>query len=355
MNEGIGRGLAMHDEDNQFLENLIRLEPNAPEDTEDEKAFAEEESEEIPGLIDLGVDEEVDEDEEPPALLGKSLPAKATSAEEAGASSKKHPKITSIQAQKRKGRYNIYLNDKYAFPVDEALIIKHLLRKGMEVSPELQATLKAEDTFRKAYQRALNYLSYGLRSEKEVRDDLIEREFEEYTDEVIEKLKDQRLINDLEYAKAYVRTAANLNRKGPRVIARELKKRGIDELKIEEAMPEYQQEDLVYNAVFLAEKQWKKAKKKSQKEAVQKVRQFLMQKGFNKDTINIAIETIDTEKDDDEEYEALVVQGEKAWKRYARKTEGYELKQKTKAYLYTKGYPTELINRFLEAKEEELS
>lgn len=329
---------------NELPDNLVRLEPN-----QKKKKTSEVEKEEIE--VSRGNREGKGSE----TIEQKSLPAKATSVEEAGASSRPHPKITSIQAQKRKGRYNIYLNDKYAFPVDEALIIKHFLRKGMEVSPELQATLKAEDTFRKAYQRALNYLSYGLRSEKEVRDDLIEKEFEEYTDEVIEKLKDQRLINDVEYAKAYVRTAANLNRKGPRVIQNDLKKRGIDELKIEEALPEYKHEDQVDNAVFLAEKQWKKAKKKSQKEAIQKVRQYLIQKGFNTDIINVVIETIDTEKDNDEEYEALVVQGEKAWKRYARKADGYELKQKTKAYLFTKGYPFELINQFIETKEEELS
>jgi regulatory protein len=261
-------------------------------------------------------------------------------------------KITRIQAQKKKGRYNIYLNGEYAFPVDEALIVKHYLRKGMVVSSELEQTLKEEDTFRKAYQRALNYLSYGLRSEKEVRDDLAEKEFEEYADAVIDKLKDQRLIDDVEYAKAYVRTAANLNRKGPRVIANELKRRGINELKIEEALPEYSEEDQVDNAVTLAEKQWKKAKKKSEREAIQYVRQFLMQKGFQADVINVALETIDTDKEEDEEYEALVKQAEKAWKRYARKVDGYDLEQKIKAYLFQKGYPSELIQRFIDSKSE---
>ena len=143
--------------------------------------------------------------------------------------------ITSIQAQKRPGRYNIYLGEEYAFPVDEELIIKYMLHKGMVLSPAFQEELKVEDVSRKAYQRALNYLSYGLRSEKEVRDDLKEKEFEEQADEVIERLKEQRLIDDLEYAKSFVRTSANLNRKGPSVIQNELFRRGIDKLSIEEA------------------------------------------------------------------------------------------------------------------------
>lgn len=317
--------------DDKFPENLVRLEPN-----------------------------NVDKDES--SLKNKQLKKKRSEKNmhrvNKNSSQKnedsKLPVITKIQSQKKKGRYNIFLDEEYAFPVDEALIVKHLLRKGMEVSSEFQQILQTEDTFRKAYQRSLNYLSYGLRSEKEVRDDLIEKEFEEYVFDVIQKLKEQRLINDLEYAKSYVRTAANLNRKGPRTIQNELKQRGIDELKIEEAMPEYPFEDQMENAVKLAEKQWAKTKRQSQRETLQKVKQFLMQKGFSTDVINIAVETIDTEKEADEEYDALVLQGEKAWGRYARKAEGYELIQKTKAYLFNKGYPSELIQRFIDQKEEEV-
>ncbi|WP_256864654.1 recombination regulator RecX [Marinilactibacillus piezotolerans] len=261
--------------------------------------------------------------------------------------------ITSIQAQKRPGRYNIYLGEEYAFPVDEELIIKYMLHKGMVLSPAFQEELKVEDVSRKAYQRALNYLSYGLRSEKEVRDDLKEKEFEEQADEVIERLKEQRLIDDLEYAKSYVRTSANLNRKGPSVIQNELFRRGIDKLSIEEAMFEYSYEDQFDNAYILAEKAWKKARQKSQREAVQKVKQHLMQKGFNMDIIQEVINEMDTDKSEDEEFEALAIQGEKAWKRYSRKSSGYELVQKTKSSLFQKGYPSELIKRFTDMKEEE--
>ncbi|WP_208559639.1 recombination regulator RecX [Marinilactibacillus kalidii] len=272
---------------------------------------------------------------------------------------KKEPKkekknvITSIQAQKRQGRYNIFIDEKYAFPVDEELIIRHMLHKGMVVTKEFQETLEEEDVSRKAFQRALNYLSYGMRSEKEVRDDLIEKEFEAYIDEVVEKLKDQRFIDDLEYAKSYVRTSANLNRKGPKVIMNELNRKGIDKLQTEEAMEEYSYEDQFDNAFNLAEKAWKKANQKSQREAIQKTKQFLLQKGYDMDIIQAVITELDTEKSEDEEYDSLVIQGERAWKRYAHKASGYELIRKTKTSLFQKGYPSDLIQRFIEQKEEE--
>lgn len=262
-------------------------------------------------------------------------------------------KITSIQAQKRPGRYNIFINEVYAFPVDEELIIRHMLHKGMVVSKEFQESLQEEDVSRKAYQRALVYLSYGMRSEKEVRDDLIDKEFEEYVEEIIEQLKDQRLIDDLDYAKSYVRTAANLNKKGPKTIMNELNRKGIDKSLIEEGMLEYSFEDQFDNAFNLAEKSWRKSNQKSQREAIQKTKQFLLQKGYDMDIIQEVVNEMDTEKSEDEEYDALVVQGEQAWRRYSSKAKGYDLIRKTKTSLFQKGYPSELIQRFIEMKEEE--
>ena len=41
--------------------------------------------------------------------------------------------ITAIVAQKRPGRFNVFLNGQYAFPVAESVLIKYRLYKGMEV------------------------------------------------------------------------------------------------------------------------------------------------------------------------------------------------------------------------------
>jgi len=261
--------------------------------------------------------------------------------------------ITSITSQKRKGRYNIFIDGEYAFPVDEAILIKHLLRKDMEISIDFQKQIEKEDGFYKAYQTALNYLSYALRSEKEVKDNLIEKEYDDYIESVIQKLKTQRLINDLEYAKSYVRTAANINRKGPRVISQELRKRGIEELQIEDALIEYPASQQIENVEALIKKKWKKSSKTSQRDKVKKVKAYLMQKGYSNDIIQEAFNHVDTEMDENEEYRSLVKQADKAWRRYSRKTDGFELIQKMKSFLYGKGYPSELINEYIEEKEKE--
>jgi len=262
------------------------------------------------------------------------------------------PKITKITTQRRKGRYNIFLDDKYAFAVDESILVSRLLRKGMEISPELQKELEVEDTGKKAYQRAVVYLQYSLRSEKEVREDLIKHEFADQADDVIDLLKDQRFINDLEYAKSYVRTSANLNRKGPKVIERELISKGITEQEIWTAMEEYPFSQQLENALKLGEKVIQKSSRRSSRQTRQQISQHLMQKGYSSDVINEVLPNLEFEKEEDEEWDALVLQGEKAWRRYG-KFDNRERVQKTKSNLYQKGFPMELITRFTDEKSQE--
>lgn len=261
--------------------------------------------------------------------------------------------ITKITTQKRKGRYNIFLDDKYAFPVDESVLIKYMLQKGMEVSKELEDKITNDDMVQKAFQRALAYLSHNLRSEKQVRDDLIDKEYEDQADEVIEKLKDMNLLNDLELAKSYVRTSANINRKGPRNIQNELfRKYGVDENMQLDALEEYPADQQLENAIHLGNKKIKQSKKNSSFDTKNKVKQFLMQKGYDKDIIDEAIDLLDYEKSEDEEWEALLKQANKAWRRYSRKFQGNERNQKVKTNLYQKGFPGNLINQYIEEMEE---
>jgi len=259
--------------------------------------------------------------------------------------------ISKIEPQKRKGRYNVFINDEFAFGVDEEVLIKFELNKGLHVTRELQKEIENEESYYKAYQKTLNYLSYSLRSEKQIRDYLKKNEFEHFSNRMIEQLKSMRLIDDLNFAQSFVRSQANINQKGPRNIAQDLKQKGISEDKILTALDEYPYEQQLENAIALAEKKWNKTNKNSTVESIQKVKSYLMNKGYDFEILDEALSAIDTEKDEEVEYEALVKQGDKALKRYARKYEGYDLTQRLKGYLYSKGYPTELINRYMDERE----
>lgn len=261
--------------------------------------------------------------------------------------------ITSISSQKRPGRYNIFIDESYAFAVDEQVLIDFMLTKGMAVNPELQEKIQKADNAQKAYQAALHYLSYQLRSEKEIYDYLIDKEYQDHADRVIDKLREMKLLDDQAYAESFVRTKAAVNYHGPVEIRRNLYRKGVAESLIDQALlSEYSEEMRLENAQRLADKQVKKNKNRSNRESQQRIRQFLLQKGFANDTITEVFEELDFEKDDDDEREALIKQGEKAWRRYS-KFDLFNCKQKTYANLYQKGFPSDMISQFISEKESE--
>ncbi|MGP6140276.1 recombination regulator RecX [Jeotgalibaca sp. A127] len=260
--------------------------------------------------------------------------------------------ITKITVQKkRKDRFNIFVDGEYAFPVSEAVLIKLGLNKGMQLTPERMEEIERENSAYMAYTTAVDYLSYGLRSEKEVRTKLREQEIPEiYIEPTLQRLRDQKYIDDVIYGESYTRTAMTINRKGPRVIAQELKLKGLDEPTILTALDQYPEEVQLENAQALAEKTLRKQSRVSSREGGQKTRLYLQQKGFDKEIIQQVFEELDTEKSEADELDALRVQGDKAWTRYARKAKGRELAQKVRASLYQKGFPGELINMYIEEK-----
>ena len=261
--------------------------------------------------------------------------------------------ISKISPQKRKGRYNIFIDNTFAFGVDEEVLLKFQLSKGMHISKELQEEIESEESYYKVYQRTLNYLTYSLRSEKQIRDYLKKHDAEQYSDRMVEHFKELRLLDDLNYAESYVRTMANVNQKGPRNVEMDLVGKGISDDKIALALEEYPYEQQFKNAQTLAEKRWRRAKNDSRVEGIQKVKQYLVNKGYSFEIADDVIDQLDTEVDEDVEYNALVKQGDRAIRRYSRKHEGYELVQRLKRYLYSKSFPSELINQFIDERNLE--
>jgi len=265
--------------------------------------------------------------------------------------------ITKITTQqKNKDRFNIFMDygkgEEYAFSVDSAVLIRFELRKGMEIDEFSILEIQFQDDIRKAYNRAINYLARRMRSEKEVRDYLAEKEIEQpIINEVIHKLAAQRYINDEEYALSYVRTQMNTTDKGPDLIRMELKERGINEGIIKHAIAEYPFEEQVEKAIKVAEKVIKKNSKESQRIVKQKAEQFLLRKGYSFDVILLALTEADTVKEIDEEMEAIRYQGEKTHRKYSKFT-GFEYTQKMKQALFRKGFSMDLIEKYLDEAEK---
>lgn len=255
--------------------------------------------------------------------------------------------ITMIQAQKRAGRYNVYVDGHYAFPVSESVLIDFRLFKGMEIDKQLEEQLSDADDIAQAYNRALDYLSQQLRTEKEVRTKLAGLEIPPATiDATIERLQALNLVDDRHYAASYVRTMMRTGDKGPRVIAQHLRQKGVTEHPIEDALQLYTAEERLAVGTAVAQKLAKRYQRQAFHTQGQKIRQGLITRGFASDEATKFVASLDLTPDVDQQADLLAKQGEKLWYRY-RTLGATERRYKTKQALYRKGFGLDDIDHWL--------
>ncbi|MCL2173779.1 RecX family transcriptional regulator [Candidatus Saccharibacteria bacterium] len=190
-------------------------------------------------------------------------------------------KITKISpAVKTTGRYNVFVDDKFAFSLDESQLVKIGLRKGDEISEERLDELKTESDFGKNYIRAVDLISRRLRSEKEIREYAFRKNWtKENTEKVVERLHERGFLNDEKFAASFVRSRATLKNYSRRKMELELTKKGIKK--------EIREKILTENEDFDETTALKKliAKKRNHYENDQKLIAYLARQGFSYDDI----------------------------------------------------------------------
>jgi regulatory protein len=144
--------------------------------------------------------------------------------------------ITEMRFQKRnKNRVNIIIDGQFAFGL--AAIEAARLRVGQTLSDEDIARLRAQDEVERAYERALNFLSYRPRSEAEVRANLRKKNLADTSIEtVVGRLDRAGLLDDRAFARYWVENRMQFNPRGPRALRYELRAKGVPDSIIADAL-----------------------------------------------------------------------------------------------------------------------
>ncbi|MBI2074421.1 MAG: RecX family transcriptional regulator [Candidatus Levybacteria bacterium] len=162
------------------------------------------------------------------------------------------------------------------------------------------------------YNRALRFLAFRPRSEKEVRDNLkrfqsrthsassgresskkVEEVDSGIVDQVINKLKQKNFINDEEFARWWIEQRTTFRPRGLRLIKIELRQKGIDQEIVEKILRNKDIKILGKDLINkLIEKRLPRYKGLEKREIYQKLGQFLARKGFDYDTIKEAIDEV---------------------------------------------------------------
>lgn len=187
-------------------------------------------------------------------------------------------KITAIEVQKRSpNRVNIFLDGEFAFGL--ARIVAAWLRVGQELDEKKIEQLQAEDARERALQQALLFLSYRARSETEIRQNLRKHEIPEIViDQTLERLRQDGFANDDQFAKAWIENRNAFRPRSRRMLAMELRQKGLGDESVKSALESVDDEALAYEA---AQKRAPRYKDLEWNDFRKKLSDFLARRGFS--------------------------------------------------------------------------
>lgn len=162
------------------------------------------------------------------------------------------------------------------------------------------------DNFEKLLGNSYRFLSFRPRSEKEVREYLRKKisnlQFpiynfknqEELISSIINKLKEQKFLDDFEFVKWWIEQRSKIKPKALKFIIFELKQKGISKELIEQVLEDgnFVIESDFDKAKKLAEKRIERYKNEDSQKKYEKMVRFLASKGFDYDTIKKVIDQI---------------------------------------------------------------
>lgn len=209
--------------------------------------------------------------------------------------------ITKIEAQKNPKRVNIYIDDEFAFGLDENIRYKYGLKSKMEITRDFIDNVLREEEENTAFSLVLNYLSFRQRSEKEVRDYLLEKDYgEDLILRVIDRCKHYDYINDYEFAKSFIKDKLGLKKHGFKRISYELSHKGIDRNIVDDIIYEIslENEDLEYNmALELAQKRLRSYRNDDRPKKYSKLSGYLQRRGYGFDIVSRVVKEVLRDED----------------------------------------------------------
>lgn len=148
---------------------------------------------------------------------------------------------------------------------------------------------------RDAYQLAIRFLGVKDRSRLEVARRLKRQDFDRATIEaVIAKLMDQGYLDDQAYAVNYVNYRVKISPRSRRLMAQELKYRGIAASQIETALKAVDERQLALACIHRQRRRWRRFEDPQRR---MKILAYLGNKGFSYDVSRAAVDTYHDQAD----------------------------------------------------------
>jgi len=248
----------------------------------------------------------------------------------------------------KNNKYKIYIDDSSIITYDNVILENDLLYKK-DIDNNLYKKILIDTNYYDIYNKVVKYILKKRRSEREVFLYLNKFDIDKIKiNTIINKLKEIKLINDVEYCKAYINDKLYLSKEGINKIKDHLLKENIPIDIIECEIKNIDKEIFDNRLEKLIIKKIKSNKKYSNNYLKQKILNEMINLGYDKEKVLRIIEN--NIKCDSE---VLKKEFDKVYNKLTNKYNSLELKNKVRQKLLQKGFSMGDINRLIQEKTED--
>lgn len=201
-------------------------------------------------------------------------------------------RVTAIKPKGRTQRWTVFVDGKPFAVVDADLRVKHSLHADEPISDETCTQLKADAARLAAWDRASRMLATRGRAAKDLERRLVEKGTKgSDAREAVERLSRTGLVDDARFAATYARQKAWAGH-GPRRIAMELSRQGVESSSIRSAVDEALADpsvDAADRLLTIAERRWKGLAKLDELTRKRRLTAFLARRGHGMDAIRTVL------------------------------------------------------------------
>lgn len=176
--------------------------------------------------------------------------------------------------------------------IHEKILAEYNLKEGISVPQEAVEEIVAANDYRRARERALYLLDARDYSFVELYRKLEKNYDEDVCLRVCKNMAELRFINDRRYAESLARQLFEVKRVGMLKAKQEMKRRGLSDAIIEEAVEPYSDEEESFSRLEeLVERKYERYL--TDEKGVKKVKNALLRQGYRYDEINAALDLYD--------------------------------------------------------------
>ncbi len=194
--------------------------------------------------------------------------------------------------------FSVYVDGAFAFDASDTVLLSYGLRTEDSIDENKIAEVKASELHKEAQLSAINYVSYRPRSSREVLDHLTRKRFSrELAESVVQHFESVSLINNLEFARMFVRDKLRRRPTGRSLLQKLLAAKGIPSSIVDQVLREnISEEDQKNAAKELASRRLRLTKRSTA--GLDRIKQrrrltsYLLRHGFSNEIVQKTIQSL---------------------------------------------------------------